>query len=258
MAVKTYYLSRGNLRLTPNFLLSEFRTPGVDMVLLEETLPTTIDEIRATMTKLFGIEVGSCIINAGYRTAAYNRSVGGATNSPHLTGKAADFYFRDKNGKAIPSIYALCAAQYLRIKGIERIRDGYSVHIDIGFRTNYWWAYQVLSAGRYLYYIINDWFTSSWAKAVGIKPPTGGTITGVQITQIQLNSRGSVAQLLQSLLNQNGYTDSYGAKLAEDGVFGARSVQALKKAQKAKSLYADGICGTNGWGMFGLKIGQVA
>jgi N-acetylmuramoyl-L-alanine amidase len=55
------------------------------------------------------------------------------------------------------------------------------------------------------------------------------------------SGRGVYVNLLQRLLNQYGYS------LIEDGIWGAKTLSAVKKFQAGKSLAADGIVGKNTW-----------
>ena len=60
--------------------------------------------------------------------------------------------------------------------------------------------------------------------------------------QVSYGSQGSDVTELQKLLNQNGYS------LAEDGIFGTKTQDAVKDYQKKSGLSVDGIVGTNTWG----------
>ena len=61
-------------------------------------------------------------------------------------------------------------------------------------------------------------------------------------SQVQYGSKGSDVKKLQQTLNRSGY------KLAEDGIFGAKTQAAVKDYQKKNKLAVDGIVGTNTWG----------
>ena len=60
--------------------------------------------------------------------------------------------------------------------------------------------------------------------------------------QLSYGSQGSDVTELQKLLNQNNYG------LDEDGIFGAKTLEAVKDYQKKNNLSVDGIVGTNTWG----------
>ena len=60
--------------------------------------------------------------------------------------------------------------------------------------------------------------------------------------QLSYGSQGSDVTELQKLLNQNGYN------LAEDGIFGDNTKNAVEDYQKKNNLSVDGIVGTNTWG----------
>lgn len=67
------------------------------------------------------------------------------------------------------------------------------------------------------------------------------TVT-VTLTEISNGSTGEQVKTAQRLLNALGYSCG-----TVDGIFGAKTVSAVKKFQTAKKLTADGIIGTNTW-----------
>ena len=83
--VKTYSVKKdGSTYLSKNFKVSEFKcNDGSDTVLISDKLVGLLQNIR----NHFGVAV---VINSGYRTSTYNKKVGGATNSQHVKGTAAD------------------------------------------------------------------------------------------------------------------------------------------------------------------------
>lgn len=83
--VKTYSVKKdGSTYLSKNFKVSEFKcNDGSDTVLISDELVDLLQKIRDH----FGVAV---TINSGYRTSTYNKKVGGATNSQHVKGTAAD------------------------------------------------------------------------------------------------------------------------------------------------------------------------
>lgn len=85
MAIKQYSLKAdGARKLAPGFKVREFRCrDGSDVVMIDESLVMLLQCIR----EHFGKPV---TITSGYRTAAHNKSVGGAKSSQHPLGRAAD------------------------------------------------------------------------------------------------------------------------------------------------------------------------
>ncbi len=99
MAVKTYSVSgSGSLKLSENFTVSEFACKdGSDKVIINSDLPELLQKIRNHFNK-------PVTVTSGYRTAAYNKAVGGAASSQHTVGNAADII--------ISSVTPLEVAQY--------------------------------------------------------------------------------------------------------------------------------------------------
>ncbi|MGN0963344.1 MAG: peptidoglycan-binding protein, partial [Clostridia bacterium] len=64
----------------------------------------------------------------------------------------------------------------------------------------------------------------------------------VTAKQVASGSTGSAVKAMQLLLNSFGYNCG-----TADGVFGEKTLAALKKYQTAKSLTADGVCGPLTW-----------
>ena len=88
MAIKQYSLAKdGAALLAPGFRVREFRCKdGSDEILIDEALVVLLQCIR----EHFGAKVH---ITSGYRTAAYNATLPGASKtSQHIQGRAADFW----------------------------------------------------------------------------------------------------------------------------------------------------------------------
>ena len=85
MSIKQYSLKAdGSRRLAPSFTVREFRCrDGSDVVMIDESLVVLLQCIR----EHFGTPIA---LTSSYRTAAHNKSVGGAKSSQHLLGRAAD------------------------------------------------------------------------------------------------------------------------------------------------------------------------
>lgn len=75
----------------------------------------------------------SITINSGYRTPNHNASIGGASNSQHIYGKAVDIVCSDKTPLQLAQ-----RAETLGMKGIEWNADLGYTHIDT--RTTKWYV----------------------------------------------------------------------------------------------------------------------
>ena len=123
--VRSYSLKKlgGEHLLSPHFRLKEFASKdGCDTVLVSDELLTMLERLRSFVG-------GTIRINSGYRSAAHNRSVGGAASSQHLFGTAADIVV-SKKGAIIPAKLICCLCQTLGFKGIGYISQN-AVHVDM-------------------------------------------------------------------------------------------------------------------------------
>lgn len=96
IATKQYSLAKdGAKQLAPGFRVREFRCrDGSDTIMIDQTLAVLLQAIREHFNK-------PITITSGYRTAAHNKSVGGAKSSQHLLGKAADIQVADTTVEAV-------------------------------------------------------------------------------------------------------------------------------------------------------------
>lgn len=83
--IKAYSKKKnGNEKIAANFKVKEFACKdGSDPIFIDEELVEITQKIRNNFGK-------AVKINSGFRTASYNKKVGGATYSQHLYGKAVD------------------------------------------------------------------------------------------------------------------------------------------------------------------------
>ena len=73
-----------NIQVSKNFKLREFECKdGSKLVKIDRKLVETLQKLRDRLGK-------PIIITSSYRTPAHNKKVGGATNSQHIHGTAAD------------------------------------------------------------------------------------------------------------------------------------------------------------------------
>lgn len=109
-------------RISPHFTLGEFACKdGSDLVKYSTRLLQLLELLRA----YGGFTV---VINSGYRTASYNRSINGASRSQHIVGTAADISVK-KDGKTVDAALICCLCQLLDFPGIGYISPR-SLHVD--------------------------------------------------------------------------------------------------------------------------------
>lgn len=199
--IKTFSKKKdGNISLSANFKVKEFACKdGSDIIKVDLDMIPILQKIR---------DLGGAVtINSAYRTATYNKKVGGATNSYHCKGQAFDIKC---SGLSLDNICRI--ANNLGVKGIIR----YSTFVHIDSRTS---KYHANSSGARLSFSkYNIPFIST------VKNGTKGTETG--IVQFKLNSLG------------------YNCGIA-DGICGSKTVSAIKSFQKSNGLTVDGVAGKN-------------
>lgn len=93
------------MKLTNNFTIEEFyKSNTADKYGIDNTIPSAyLDNVKALAKQLQIIRDewgGPLIISSGYRCQKLNKKVGGAANSLHLDGLAADFSAKDKSKNA--------------------------------------------------------------------------------------------------------------------------------------------------------------
>lgn len=112
--------------VSPHFELYEFQcNDKSDIVKYDLQLVYAVESAR----QFFGVPI---VISSAYRTASYNKKVGGATGSYHTKGRALDVYSSVS--------YTLLAKffQVYGIKGIGCYYDDKFVHIDSRLSKFYW------------------------------------------------------------------------------------------------------------------------
>ena len=133
MAIKTYTKSK-DVTLSTNFDSTEFDCHGsgcCSSTLVDDKLVTYLQQIR----EHFGKPVN---ISSGYRCATHNKNIGGATNSRHSKGQAADIYITGVTPAEIAKY-----AESIGILGIglyETNSDGFFVHVDTRETKSFWYG----------------------------------------------------------------------------------------------------------------------
>ena len=208
MAIKYSKSKQGGLKLSHDFTVREFACKdGSDTVLIDTKLVKYLQRIR----NWAGAPI---VISSGYRTPEHNRKIGGAANSRHTKGEAADIYVKDRK-KSISEIARF--AQAIGILGIEKNEDGNYVHVDTRTKRYFW-------IHRDNRDITVDGF--------------GGHCTYAEPREsLRRGSSGNGVRWLQWWLGLWGYD------LRIDGGFGEKTEAAVTDLQKRRGLTADGIAG---------------
>jgi uncharacterized protein YcbK (DUF882 family) len=112
------HLHGASHRLSANFTLVEFAChDGSDIVLVHPWLVDGLELIR----RHFGKPVH---VNSGYRTRSYNKRIGGATNSRHCLGLAADIDIREVSPSEVADF-----AESMDFGGVGRYNT--FTHVDV-------------------------------------------------------------------------------------------------------------------------------
>lgn len=129
--VQTYSkASQGNTYLSNNFQVKEFACKdGSDTVYIDSELVVILQNIRDHFGK-------SVTINSGYRTPSWNAKQGGAANSYHVKGMAADI--------KVSGVSPATVAKYAEDIGVRGIGlYGSFVHVDTRPSKFYWYSSSV-------------------------------------------------------------------------------------------------------------------
>jgi hypothetical protein len=232
MGVKSYSLKAdGNKPLSANFKVWEFaqKDGREDTILIDDRLVRVLQIIRDSFNK-------PVRINSAYRTAAYNRQIGGATNSQHIQGTAADIAI---NGVA-PLQICQAAERALTQVGVTVGGIGqYAGFTHVDVRAANRWRCNMVTGVNLTAFVGDD----------GNRPATGGSPTAPTTTRatIRNGSRGDDVRALQGLINSE-----LSVRLKVDGIFGNQTEAEVKGFQQSRGLVADGIVGPRTWGALGL------
>ena len=200
--------------MSAHFSVYEFAcSDKSDTVLVDSQLIEVLEQIRAH----FGAPVH---INSGYRTPAYNISIGGSPRSQHCLGTAADIWIKGVDPIRI-ALYVSSLPYFAKSGGI-----GY-------------YSRAVLTSG-FVHVDVRSW-KSRWISKAGTAYVSVSKImpTIRQGSKDRVNGVSYAVTVLQRHLGIN-----------VDGNFGAGTREKLIAYQKAHGLSADGICGPATWGSF--------
>lgn len=116
-----------NIQISNNFKLKEFQCKdGSQLVKIDSELLHKLQKLRDSMGK-------PVIINSGYRTPEYNKTVGGAKKSYHMQGKAVDIRINGLKPEEIAKI-----AEKTGFTGIGIYKS--FTHLDIRPNKTKWYG----------------------------------------------------------------------------------------------------------------------
>ncbi|AEF94487.1 Peptidase M15A [Desulfotomaculum nigrificans CO-1-SRB] len=106
-------------RITPHFTEGELACRCCGRLLVQSELVHKLETLRQLVKK-------PVLVNSGYRCPAHNRAVGGAVNSYHLKGMAADIHVP---GLAVVELSRL--AEQAGFNGIGTYPKQSFLHVDV-------------------------------------------------------------------------------------------------------------------------------
>jgi len=215
--VTNYKLNEdGNIQLSPNFKVKEFACrDGSQDIMIHDGLVILLQRIHDFFNR-------PVHVTSGYRTVAYNTEKGGARNSYHCRGMAADI---DVGGGSSILVSPKLVAMYAQATGVLGIgcyiyANGQSwTHVDTRGTRSFW----------------------TQAKPNALKAvPTHLPTLRKPLLKIWLQIEN--VKIMQQALKLTGY---YTGDI--DGKFWKATEDSLKKFQAYKKLTADGVCGLKTW-----------
>jgi uncharacterized protein YcbK (DUF882 family) len=111
-------------RVSRNFTLAEYRSKdNADLIVIHPSLILALQAIRDHTGR-------SVTINSGYRSPQHNTAIGGAPNSLHVKGMAADIVIKGMTPLEVASL-----AHDLGLGGIKAYPT--FTHIDVGLKRTW-------------------------------------------------------------------------------------------------------------------------
>jgi len=112
-----------NFRLSENFTIKEFSCPSCDEIYFQPGFVLLVNKLQALRSR-----IGKPVtVTSGYRCPEHNRVVGGAKNSLHMLGVAADIFCNIK----YETLLHMCEDEFTH-GGIGRYKNHKHVHVDVG------------------------------------------------------------------------------------------------------------------------------
>lgn len=209
MSTKQYSKAlEGNSKISSHFRVGEFACrDGSDKILVDDALLTVLEEIRMRCGRR------PVRVNSGFRTPAYNRLIGGASESYHMKGMAADI-----------TVSGLTPPEVASAAELALYKNGWSGGL-----------------GCYPTFLHVDTRPVKWRQNM----VNGDIVRGFGPSVYPTLVRGSGDALYVGIL-QNGLI-RVGLDVAADGIFGRQTEAAVKNFQTKRGLTPDGAVGPITW-----------
>ena len=121
------------MKISKNFRMDEFNVSASNPELAKgipiNIRPAIIALVTHVLQPLCDKTGWTCYVNSGYRSIELNRAVGGALQSQHMKGEAADCVFK-KDGKPVPIIDVLRLATAMNLPFDQMIAYPTFVHFS--------------------------------------------------------------------------------------------------------------------------------
>ena len=123
------------MKITANFKLSEFNSK--DSAKMPEDVKPNVVKLACNLQRLRNVLNAPITINSGYRSPSHNKAVGGAINSQHLTGKAADIVVKGYDPMQVKETIEELIQQGEMLQGGLKAYSTF-VHYDVrGYRARW-------------------------------------------------------------------------------------------------------------------------
>lgn len=230
------YKKGERVQLSKNFVSTEFDCHGkgcCSTTTLDPKLVEYLQKIRNHFGK-------SITVTSGYRCPTHNKNIGGATNSYHSRGQAADIVVSGVSSREVAKY-----AESIGILGIglyETSADGYFTHIDTRTTKSFWYGQNEAHRSTF------GGSSSSSSNNSESSSTSSGTNTQnsyhkssnkytIKLYYLQQGDRGRDVQVMQTLLKNRGYD------IETDGIFGSETKKAVIDFQRKVKVSADGVVG---------------
>ena len=241
MAIKTYTKNQFGLQLSSDFVVKEFACKcGCATVKIDEKLINFVQKIRSHFNQ-------PITINSGYRCSKHNKNVGGASNSKHVYGQAADIIVKNVSPKEVAKY-----AESIGVLGIglyDTDKDGHFVHIDTRTTKAFWLGHAQVKQETFggAKAKSNSTIKAFQQAAIkdGFKNVLKSGADGIWGSECEEVAKKAILYKTKYPWRLKNLTKFIQKELglSDDGKFGQSTHSAVLKYQKNNGLTADGIVG---------------